>query len=212
MPRLTTLARAAGERLSARASAAIWGQARRFFRMQSRLRSNEPTQIFVCAVAGALVGALVAGLHRLVDLLHQLGFDVAGDHSLSTGIGVDPWRILIVPAAGGLVLGLGALIMRRFRPNDVVDPIEANALHGGRMSMRDSLRLLVATVTLERVGRGDRHGGGLQPSSAPACSPRSASISACAAPTCASSSARAPPPPSPPPSMRRWPAPSMASS
>jgi len=74
--------------------------------MQSRLRSNEPTQIFVCAVAGSVVGALVAGLHWLVDFLHQVGFAVSGDHSLSTGVGVDPTRIMIVPAVGGLVLGL----------------------------------------------------------------------------------------------------------
>jgi hypothetical protein len=67
MARLTTLARTAGARMSERASAAVWGQTRRFFRMQSRLRSNEPTQIFVCAVAGSVVGALVAGLHSLVD-------------------------------------------------------------------------------------------------------------------------------------------------
>ena len=120
--------------------------------MQSRLRSNEPTQIFVCAVAGAAVGALVAGLHRLVDLLHQVGFAVSGDHSLSTGIGVDPLRIMIVPATGGLVLGLGALIIRRFRSNEIVDPIEANALHGGRMSMVDSLRLLVATMISNASG------------------------------------------------------------
>ena len=86
--------------MSERASAAVWGQTRRFFRMQSRLRSNEPTQIFVCAVTGSVVGALVAGLHSLVDLLHQLGFAVSGDHSLSTGIGVDLLRIMIVPAVG----------------------------------------------------------------------------------------------------------------
>src|SRR5204862_6149449 len=58
----------------------------------------------------------------------------------------DLQRVLIVPAIGGLVLGLAVYVMRRIRPVDVVDPIEANALHGGRMSMRDSLRLLVATV------------------------------------------------------------------
>src|SRR5258708_30582348 len=145
MARLMTLARTAGARMSERVTAAGGGQTRRFFRMQSRLRSNEPTQIFVCAVTGSPVGALVAGLHWLVDFLHQVGFAVSGDHSLSTGIGVDPMRVMIVPAAGGLVLGLGALIMRRFRSNDVVDPIEANALHGGRMSMFGSLRFLGAT-------------------------------------------------------------------
>ena len=140
------------ERLSQQASAAIWGQARRFFRMQSRLRSNEPTQVVVCAAFGAVVGALVAGVHWLVDFLHQVGFQLSGDHSLSTGIGVDPIRILIVPLVGGLVLGLSALIMRRFRSSEVVDPIEANALHGGRMSMIDSLRLLVATMTSNASG------------------------------------------------------------
>lgn len=121
------------------------GQARRILLLQGRLRSNEPTQIFVCGVFGALVGALIAGLHRLVDLIHNLAFNLSGSFTLSTGIGVDPMRILIVPVAGGLVLGIVVAIMRRVRPTEVVDPIEANALHGGRMSMTDSLRLLAST-------------------------------------------------------------------
>ncbi|CAN5401201.1 chloride channel protein [soil metagenome] len=121
------------------------GQARRILLLQGRLRSNEPTQIFVCGVFGALVGALIAGLHRLIDVVHNLAFNLSGSFTLSTGIGVDPMRILIVPVAGGLVLGIVVAIMRRVRPAEVVDPIEANALHGGRMSMTDSLRLLMAT-------------------------------------------------------------------
>jgi CIC family chloride channel protein len=125
---------------------------RRLFRMQGRLRSSELTQILVCAVMGAVIGALVAGLHRLVDLLHHLAFNIQGDHSLSTGIGVDPQRVLLIPVLGGLVLGVTTLILRRFRPNDIVDPIEANALHGGRMSMRDSLRLVMDTLVSNVAG------------------------------------------------------------
>ena len=146
------MARSAGERLSERASAALWGQARRFFRMQSRLRSNETVQIVVCAATGVSIGAMVAGLHWLIDFIHQLAFRLSGEHSLSTGIGVDPERILIIPVVGGLVLGISAIIMRRFRSNEVVDPIEANALHGGRMSLIDSLRLLVATIMSNAAG------------------------------------------------------------
>ena len=127
-------------------SAAALRWARRLLLLQGRLRSNEPTQILACASFGAVIGALVAGLHLLVDWLHHVAFNIAGDHTLSTGIGIDAERILVVPALGGLLLGIGALIMRRYRPNDVIDPIEANALHGGRMSMKDSLRLTVATV------------------------------------------------------------------
>src|SRR4051812_24881148 len=122
-------------------------QARRILRLQGgRLRSNEPTQILVCAVFGAVIGALTAALHRLVDLAHHLVFNIAGSHTLSTGIGIDIQRLLIVPVLGGLALGIGVAVMRRVRPAEVVDPIEANALHGGRMSMTDSLRLLAATL------------------------------------------------------------------
>src|SRR4029079_11810898 len=98
------------------------------------------------AVFGALVGAFTAGLHEAVDLGHRVIFRIAGSHTLSTGIGIEVGRVLWVPAFGGLILGLGVILMRRVRPTQVVDPIEANALHGGRMSMTDSLRLLFATL------------------------------------------------------------------
>ena len=90
-------------------------QARRLLLLQGRLRSNEPTQILVCAAFGALIGAITTGLHRLVDLSHTLIFNISGEHSLSSGIGVDLERVLIVPAVGGLILGLGVVIMRRVR-------------------------------------------------------------------------------------------------
>jgi CIC family chloride channel protein len=121
-------------------------QARRILLLQGRLRSNEPTQILVCAAFGALIGALTIGLHDFVDWAHRVIFNIAGNHRLSSGIGLDMERVLLVPVLGGLVLGITVYVMRRVWPTDVVDPIEANALHGGRMSMRDSLRLLLATV------------------------------------------------------------------
>ncbi|MBS0517408.1 MAG: chloride channel protein [Proteobacteria bacterium] len=147
-----TSARSAADTLSDWASSAFVGQARRLFRMQSRLRSNEPVQIFVCALTGGIIGIFVAGLRWVVDTLHRLSFNLSGEHGLSTGIDVDPMRILIVPVIGGLVIGVSALVMRRFRSKEIVDPIEANALHGGVMSMKDSLRLLIATVTSNAAG------------------------------------------------------------
>jgi CIC family chloride channel protein len=133
-------------------TAALMGQARRLFRLQSRLRSNEPVQIFVCAAMGAMIGASVAGLRWLIEFLHSISFNLETGRTLSAGFGVDPQRILIVPVLGGLLIGVSALIMRRIRTKDIVDPIEANALHGGIMSMKDSLRLLVATITSNAVG------------------------------------------------------------
>jgi chloride channel protein, CIC family len=142
---LNGILRDAARRLSDRARKATWAQARHWFRMQGRLRSNEPTQILVCAGMGAVIGALIAGMRELVDLGRELAFNIVGDHTLSTGIGLDMQRVLIVPVAGGLLLGLSAVVMRYFGAREIVDPIEANALHGGRMSMRDSTRLVVDT-------------------------------------------------------------------
>lgn len=119
---------------------------------QRDLRSSEPFQIFICGVFGATVGALVAGLRRGIDLLHKISFNLPSGHSLSTGIGVDPFRVLLIPVLGGLALGIAALIVRKYRPAETVDPIEANALHGGRMSMLDSLSLVFATIVSNASG------------------------------------------------------------
>jgi len=127
--------------------ARLWAAA-----LQRAFRSSEPGQIFLCAAAGAVIGALVAGLRRGVELLHRISFHLPAGAYLSTGIGVDVQRILLVPVLGGLALGVAALIVSRYRTSEIVDPIEANALHGGRMSMFDSLRLVVSTVVSNACG------------------------------------------------------------
>jgi CIC family chloride channel protein len=120
--------------------------------LQRDLRSSEPTQIALCALLGGLVGGLVELVHGSVELLHRVNFRLVPDALLSAGEGVDPFRIVIVPAVGGLLLGLTALLWRRFRPGEIVDPIEANALYGGRMSLTDSIRLGVSTVISNAAG------------------------------------------------------------
>jgi chloride channel protein, CIC family len=50
------------------------------------------------------------------------------------------------PVAGGILVGLIAATIRHFRPREIVDAIEANALYGGRMSLRDSIHLGLLTI------------------------------------------------------------------
>ncbi len=119
---------------------------------QREVRSNEIAQIFACAFIGSLVGAAVGALRAIVQVLHVVDFAVSGGGLLSAGIGVDTVRILIVPGLGGLLLGVIALMTRRIATRDIVDPIEANALYGGRMSFVDSLRLTAATVVSNAAG------------------------------------------------------------
>jgi CIC family chloride channel protein len=56
------------------------------------------------------------------------------------------------PALGGLVLGRVTLGLARLRPRRAVDPIEANALFGGRMSLSGSLIVVLQTIMSNGVG------------------------------------------------------------
>jgi CIC family chloride channel protein len=124
----------------------------RFANLQRDIRSSEVVQIFLCALVGAVVGAITNYLRLLVELLHKVIFLLPKHVTLSEGIGTNHWRLLLVPAIGGLLLGLAAMLARRFRTGDIVDPVEANALYGGRMSIRDSAWLTAITLLSNASG------------------------------------------------------------
>ncbi len=84
--------------------------------------------------------------------MHILLFDLEPGHRLSASEGVDTLRALLVPSLGGLIVGLTVWAAARWRPRRTVDPIEANALYGGRMSMSDSLILMLQTVLSNGFG------------------------------------------------------------
>ncbi|MGH6828993.1 MAG: chloride channel protein [Rhizomicrobium sp.] len=119
--------------------------------VQRDLRDAEPGQIVLCAATGALIGVVVDLLRSAVSWLHVYDFGIPAHRYLSEGIDVSRIRLLLVPMFGGLLLGLAARAMRR-RFSQIVDPIEANALHGGRMSLRDSLWLTLTTVISNGAG------------------------------------------------------------
>ncbi|HXS07659.1 MAG TPA: chloride channel protein [Rhizomicrobium sp.] len=123
-----------------------------FLEFQRDLRDAEIGQILLCALMGCFTGAVVDLLREGVAWLHVFDFGIPADHYLSEGIGVSPVRLLFVPVLGGLFLGLAARAVRAKRFNEIVDPIEANALHGGRMSLRDSLWLTFTTVLSNGAG------------------------------------------------------------
>lgn len=109
-------------------------------------RSSETLQIALAAVCGAGVGLVVALVQQAIFALHQGLFLLPEGYRLSVGYGVSPLRMIAIPALGGLALGGTTYLLQRARKTEIVDPIEANALHGGRMSLIDSLRLFFATI------------------------------------------------------------------
>ena len=83
--------------------------------------------------------------------MHRILFALGPGENLSSMAELPKLHTLLVLTAGGLVVGLTYLYQTR-RPHPIVDPIEANALHGGRMSLTDSV--LVSLQSLLSCGFG----------------------------------------------------------
>jgi CIC family chloride channel protein len=120
--------------------------------LRALVRARESSILFLGAAVGALAGLIVAGMSGLVTLMHAALFAIPVGQRLSATSILDPWRALAVPTVGGLIFGLGLLALARWRPVREVDPIEANALHGGRMSLIGSLIVAAQTVWSSGVG------------------------------------------------------------
>jgi chloride channel protein, CIC family len=110
-----------------------------------RLRDSELFLLVLALGVGIAAGVGVVLIDVLLALLRQLAFAIPFGRHLSD-IDLGPARILLMPVLGGLLVGLTSALLRRWRPREVVDAIEANALFGGRMSVRDSLGLVAVTV------------------------------------------------------------------
>ena len=120
--------------------------------LRALVRARESGLILLGALIGALAGLIVAAMGIAVTLLHATLFGVPHGERLSALRHIDPWIAISVPTVGGLVFGLMLWVLLRWRPGREIDPIEANALHGGRMSFRGSVIVALQTVWSSGVG------------------------------------------------------------
>jgi CIC family chloride channel protein len=121
-------------------------------RLRAFVRAHEASLIVLAALVGTIGGLVVAAMSALVEVLHVLLFNLEMGDRLSSQFRIEPWRALLVPSLGGLLLGFAFLLLVRWRPAREVDPIEANALHGGRMSFRGSVIVALQTAWSSGVG------------------------------------------------------------
>jgi CIC family chloride channel protein len=120
--------------------------------MRLVIRRSEFGLIAVAAVVGALAGLAVAAMSWISQALHEAIFDIGSGERLSSATGLDRGTVLLAPIAGGIVLGLLFLVLRKWRKKPMVDPIEANALHGGRLSLTDSIVVAVQNLISNGFG------------------------------------------------------------
>lgn len=118
----------------------LWALERR------KIRNNQIALIVLAAAIGVGIGFGVVALHVGLQRLHEIAYVLPGHRLLSEGIDIDWQRIVIIPIAGGLIVGLVTVLIRHWRPREMVDAIEANALYGGRMSLIDSVNLAILTL------------------------------------------------------------------
>ncbi len=121
-------------------------------RLRAFVRAHETSLVVLAGLVGTTGGLVVVAMSVAVAGLHALLFDISIRERLSSQPSIEPLRALLVPSLGGLVLGVAFLWLSRWRPAREIDPIEANALHGGRMSFRGSVIVALQTVWSSGVG------------------------------------------------------------
>jgi CIC family chloride channel protein len=87
----------------------------------------------------------------IAQTLHQLIFKIDVGDRLSSVSSLPAPIALLAPVCGGLVLGVIMIGLEKWRRRPAIDPIEANALHGGKLSLFDSLLVTGQNVNAGRI-------------------------------------------------------------
>ncbi|UPJ50808.1 chloride channel protein [Bradyrhizobium sp. 200] len=121
-------------------------------RLRAFVRAHETSLVVLAAMIGTIGGLVVLAMSVAVAALHALLFNISITERLSSQPDIETLRAVLVPSLGGLLLGVVLLLLLRWRPAREIDPIEANALHGGRMSFRGSVIVALQTTWSSGVG------------------------------------------------------------
>jgi CIC family chloride channel protein len=120
--------------------------------VRTRLRASEFGMTALAIGVGVLAGLCVAAMTSVVNVAHVRIYGIPFDVHLSAVERIAPLAAFGAPMLGGLLLGAIDLWLARRKAPPAIDPVEANALRGGRMSLHQSL--LVATQTVISNGCG----------------------------------------------------------
>ncbi|WP_409564253.1 chloride channel protein [Methylobacterium sp. J-076] len=124
-------------------------------RLRAFVRRSEGGLVLLATVVGCLSGIAVSGMTGLTQGLREVLYRLPAGSRLSAMDAVSPILLLVGPCLGGIALGLLIVLVnyvRGPRKRPAIDPIEANALHGGRMALRDSLYLALQNIVSNGSG------------------------------------------------------------
>ena len=117
---------------------------------QRRFRASEAWFIVLAIGVGGAAGLLSIAQGGLARTLQHLLFALPADTRLSGVTQLGILSLLVLPLGGAILAAFGYLT--RVRRRRLVDAVEANALHGGRMSLSDSLVISGQTILSNGFG------------------------------------------------------------
>ncbi len=107
--------------------------------------------VVIAAGIGALAGLSTIAIGMIAHGIQEFFYNIAFDERLSATTKIDPIRFVALPIGGSLLV-ISSWLWTRSRRGTPVDPVEANALRGGRMSFRDSLFVAFQTISSNGFG------------------------------------------------------------
>jgi CIC family chloride channel protein len=116
-------------------------------------RNDQVVLAVLAVVIGLAAGGAAIVFRQGIGAVQWLFYGFADERVATLASQLPAWRVLLAPALGGLLIGLFVyFLMPGRRPQGVPDVIEANALHGGRMSLIAGLK--AALVNAASIGVG----------------------------------------------------------
>ncbi len=121
-------------------------------RLRAFVRSSELAQVVIAVFVGAVAGLCVTAMTLIAEGAHVVLYGIALDQRLSAAARILPSSAFFAPALGAIVLSVIEAWRSRRKLPRVVDPIEANALRGGRMALGESIVVSAQTVISNGCG------------------------------------------------------------
>lgn len=119
----------------------------RFLKQIYDIIMQQKIYFFILSILSGLIGGVVVQLLNIISLLlHRILFHLPPHHRLSALSWVNPWYCLLIPVLGGVGLWGVRKVFSPLFNKKIVDIIEANALHGGKLSIKDSFYIAIQTI------------------------------------------------------------------
>lgn len=121
--------------------------------LRKTVRNEHLLLVGLALVVGCVAGSAVIAFREAIQFVQLSSFGITTSMLARYDISVEPWKLITIPAVGGLIVGL---ITWKFMPGGrnqgVADVVEASAMRAGHMSSR--VGIVSAVCSALSIGTG----------------------------------------------------------